>query len=134
MRSEIVTKPVIDIEDIYPRSVDIPALSGDGATQPPVVIASKRLKMGCKAFLRALGNAVQPGGETYLTFQIRVNGAALYPYDGSNNQWGDPALLQDIPQRVDLGQGALLEVVLFNSHATDTFSATARVWVDYENF
>lgn len=132
MRSEIITRPIVGSEDIY-NSASVAANAGDGATTAPVTIASKQLKYGRKAFIRSLGNAVQSGGTNVVTFRLLVNGQRLYPYDGSQNQWGDPALMQDLPARIEVPGGAVVAVQCDNSDGANAWVATARVWVEYED-
>lgn len=132
-RTEIATKPVIDFEDQYVTAT-VPLNSGNGTTVATFKLISFRLKMGCAAFIRALGNAAAAAGQGALKFRLKVNGSPIFPYDGSLNQWGDPALLQDLPRRIPVPQGALIEVEVDNSDGANAFAGTARVFVDYENF
>jgi len=132
-RIEIQSKPLLDKEDQY-VSAAVPINSGDGLTTAPFKLISFRTRIGCRGFIRALGNVAAPGGETSLTFRLLFNGARVFPYDGSQVQWGDPALLQDLPQRIEVPQGTTVQVQVDNSSGTDAYVATARVWVDYEDF
>lgn len=98
------------------------------------IVLSERIPVGVKAFIRALGNAVQAGGESSLTFRLKFNGQRVYPYDGSLNQWGDPSQLQNLPARIPVAQGTIVSVECDNSDAANTWTATARVWLEYEQF
>lgn len=133
MNSVIVrTKPVVDFQDIY-SSGNVIANAGI-AGNAPVTIASDRTRVGKRVFLSKLGNAVSPGGDAYVTFRLLINGSRFWPYDGSNNQWGDPSNLQDMPFRIELPQGALVEIKCDNSDTTNQYEATARIFIEYEDF
>lgn len=131
MRVEIQQTPIVDKEDQY-RTLTVPAKSGNMTDTAPFKLLSFTTRHGRRGYIRSLGNAVAAGGESVLTFRLLFNGAFQYPYDGSQDQWGDPAHMQDLPQRIEVPQGTLVEVQVDNSDPTDDFAATARIWMDYE--
>jgi hypothetical protein len=131
-RVEISTRPVIDFDDQY-ASASVSANAGNNVVAPATII-SFRTKTGKKAFLTKIGNAVQAGGESFITFRLLQNKARIYPYDGSQNQWGDPAWLQPLPYRIELPSNALIEITCDNSDAAIAYIATARVFIEYENY
>lgn len=129
---ELKTKPIIDYQDIY-NNASVTASAGT-AGNAPVTVISDRIRIGKRAFLSKLGNAVQAGGENYITFRLLLNGSRLWPYDGSQNQWGDPANLQDLPSRLELSQGAMIQIQCDNSDGANAYVATARLFIEYEDF
>lgn len=132
MITDIRTKPGTGFEDAY-SSASVVASAGNNVVAP-VKVVSFRVQVGRRAYIRALGNVVAAGGEAFVTFRLLFNGARQHPYDGSQNQWGDPALLQDLPRWLPVPAGALVEVECANSDAANAYTATARVWVEYEDF
>jgi len=128
----IRSRPIVDFDDKY-LSANIPVNAGNGTIAPGTVL-SFNTRTGKQAFLTKLGNAVQAGGESSITFRVLVNGARLHPYDGSQNQWGDPSLLQGLPVRIALPQNALIKIECDNSDTANIWTATARVFVEYEDF
>lgn len=129
---ELKSKPIIDYQDLYSNAT-VTAAAGTAGNAPVTVIAD-RVRVGKRAFLAKLGNAVQAGGESYITFRVLLNGSRLWPYDGSQNQWGDPANLQDLPSRLELSQGALIQIRCDNSDPSNSYVATARLFIEYEDF
>ena len=129
---DVRTKPVTGVEDPYVTAL-VPANAGMG-TVAPKKIFSVRLRTGVKAFLTKIGNAVQAGGESSVTFYLLLNGnARVHPYDGSQNQWGDPANMAELPERIPLPQGGLLECYANNSDVANSYNATARAFIEYED-
>jgi len=133
MRVEIQDRETVGSpEDIY-TTATVPAKAGNNVVAPAIV-ASTRLRIDAKPFLKSLGNAVQPGGESVISFFIRVNGAKLYPYDGSNNTWGDPQNPSELPARIQLPRGALFEIMATSTDAANSWRATGRAFIEYEDF
>lgn len=125
-------KPIVGTDEGY-ATVTVPVNAGDNLTEPLKVVTSVRAPLNRKCWIRALGNVSGPGGDGSLTFMLKVNGSLIYPYDGSQNQWGDPALLQDLPQWIEIPAGSLVEVLCANSSTTTSYTATARIWTAYQN-
>jgi hypothetical protein len=129
---QLKTKPVTDYQDLYNSAAVTASAGTDG--NAPVTVVSDRVRVGSRAFLAKLGNAIQAGGENYVTFRLLLNGSRLWPYDGSQNQWGDPANLQDLPARLELPQGAMIQIQCDNSDPSNAYVATARLFIEYEDF
>lgn len=93
-----------------------------------------RTRTGRKARLAFVGNAVDAGGEPYITFHIVVNGAkARPPYDSFQLALGvtyDGSDRLQVP--VDLPQNAMVEVIVDNSNAS-AFNAYIRIRIEYED-
>lgn len=112
---------------------------GATSTDTPLVfddsgIAYFFTRTGRRGRLTFVGNAVDTGGETKVTFHIKINGTRLQPpynsfqqalgvtYDG----WSSLSVPLDLPQ------GAMIEVTADNSDST-TYNAFVRLRVEYES-
>lgn len=124
---DIRKREVIDFDDQY-NTIDAAADTADQA------VVSFRTKTGKRPYLVALGNGIGAGGAALVTFRLLQNKQRIYPYDGSLNQWGDPTNLQRLIKRIELGQNALIEVMVDNADPANTFESTARLLVEYEDF
>lgn len=130
--TEIRSKPIVDSEDVYVTAT-VPLKSGNLTDTAIFKLTSFYTKLHRKGFIRALGNAVAAGGEGQVTFRLLINGGRVYPYDGSQSQWGVPSLMEDLPQRIPVPAGALVEVQADNADTANDWEATVRVWMEYED-
>lgn len=100
------------------------------------VIASRRARGGNRAKLAAIGNAVAPGGEPYITWTLYVNGIPDRDYQGKKGQWAapyDPAAR--LPKAIPLDTGDLVEIVVdSNSDGSNAYQCDARILIEYEDF
>ena len=132
MRVQIQSAPIRDIDNKY-ASVSVPAGSGNNTSVVIKKILSFQTRFGCRGYIRSIANAVQSGGETFVTFRLLINGAWQAPYDAVQDQLSDPANPIDLPERIPVPQGSLVEIQVDNSDVA-AWIATARVIVDYEDF
>ncbi len=120
-------KPVVDFDDKVAQ-VTVAASAVD------TEILTFRTRTGRRARLVGFAFARDSGGEAYVTVRLLSNGAEVYSYGSSVNQWSDPANINRLPVPVDLPQNAYIQVVASNSNTTDGYATTARVQVEYEDF
>lgn len=94
-----------------------------------------RTRTGRKGRLTFVGNDVDAGGETYLTFSILVNGARisdplLSSFQQAIGETFDPSSSLSVP--LELPQNALIEVSVTNSNGSTAYNAFIRLRVEYE--
>jgi hypothetical protein len=123
---ELRNKPVIDDDGDY-QNASIPKSGVD------TVVASKRLKTGVRAYLVKIGNAVSAGAETYIKWNLRVNGAPLdQRFADFMNMITDPANPEaQLAKEYEVPQGALVELYAVNSDTTADYSVTGSIQIYY---
>lgn len=132
MGKYIDRKDIIDVDDKY---ATVTAAVATGATTPTrTTVLTLQSKPGKSSYLYFLGNAIQAGGEAYVTFRLLINGASYYPYDGTLNQWADPSSNIELPIQYEIPVGSKVEIVADNSDTGNTYSATARIRIAYVDF
>lgn len=126
MSRQIDKSQIIDYDEIY--------ASATAATNATTTILTLQLKPGKQPVLLFVGNAIAAGGEPYVTFQLQVNRAPYYPFDGSLNQWAPPESNYDLTVPYLLSTSSEVRVVAINSDTVNTYAATARVKIGYIDF
>lgn len=130
-------KKVVDFDDVIASALISANTTGTKLTFSKNNAAFLVTRTGRRARLVHVGNAVDAGGETSLTFHVHVNGSrvSVPPYDSFQQAMG---LTYDgysrIAVPIELPQGALIEVVVDNSAAGTDYNAFARVRIEYEDF
>lgn len=141
---EITTRPAPTGEDEFGGQLAFPT----SAVGVEAVICSKQIPNGRKARLVQVANAVDPGGEPFFIFRVKVNGNPVnHPVLSKfgNNSFGavgttyDPSQRMTIPLRIP--EGCLLELTaeltvssVDGSDPTADYTAYGRVKVEYENY
>lgn len=94
-----------------------------------------RTRTGRRARLAFVGNAVDSGGETYITFHIYSNGNLLRaPYNSFQQALGETFKGSERLQvPIELPQNAMIEITVDNTD-TNAYHAFARLRVEYEEF
>lgn len=96
------------------------------------VICELRTPVRFRSYLSILANAVQAGGENWIRWDVKVNGAYFDPYVNHYSQWSDPANPREVAGEIELPQNALVQIVAsrpLGSDPVDNFDATARLHV-----
>lgn len=134
----VYPKPVVDSDDMVGSALIVKGTTGTKLTFLQSGQTFFRTRTGRKARLVFLGNAVDAGGESVITFHVKVNNVLLPPpYESFQQAMGttyDAETRLAVP--VELPQNALVEVLCDNStdpsSGTD-YNAYARVRVEYED-
>jgi hypothetical protein len=85
---------------------------------------------GRQCYVLFIGNAAGVGGEAVLTFRVLVNGIPLPPYDGTINQWADPARVDTstlLFAAIPCESGDKVQIMAKNSDNTTDWPATGRL-------
>lgn len=136
MSNEVVIYPkrAIDIDDVLATVNVLANTTGTKLVFNKLNSTSLRTRTGQKARLVFVGNAVDAGGESVVTFHVLINGTLLpSPYDSFQQALGvtyDPQSRNSVP--LDLPQNALIEITADNSSAT-AYNAFARMRIEYES-
>lgn len=137
MSQEVIVhqKPVVDRDDrigtvnVAASGVATPVVWGDTG------LNYFRTRTGRRARLTFLGNAVDPGGESFITFHVLVNGAKLLPpYDSFTQALGETFNgWASLSLPVELPQNAMVQVIADNSDSANAYNVYNRVRIEYED-
>lgn len=132
MPRKIPNTAIIDYDEKYATATAAVAASASVPTR--TTILTLQVKPGKQAWLQFLGNAVQAGGDTFMTFRLLVNRSPYYPFDGSLNQWAPPESNFDLPVAYELPTSCEVQIVVDNSDASNTYTGTGRIRIVYTDF
>lgn len=128
-------KAVLDIDDVVGTVLVTANSTGTQLIWNKGGLGYIRTRTGHKARLAFVGNNVDPGGESVVTFHIYVNGNQLQPpYDSFTQALGityDPSGRLVAP--VDLPQNAMIEVRADNTDPATDYNAFIRLRIEYED-
>lgn len=131
----ISNKPIIDFQD----KVGSATISAS-ATGTKLTFDNSQTffvtRTGARPFLAQVANAVSSGGEDKITFHVYVNGnrIAKVPFDNFQQALGETYRSDGrLASPLELPQGALIEVLADNSDGSTSYSAFARLRVEYED-
>ena len=128
-------KPAIDFDDFVGSVSNGPSSNANAIKWQSPGQTYFRTRTGQKAYLVFIGNAVDPGGESKITFHVRVNGAFLRPpYDAFTQAMGETYNgWATLFARIELPQNAMIEVISDNSDGVNTYVSYARARIEYES-
>lgn len=129
-------KPVLDADDKV-GSATIPKTGASTALTFDNNLDYFYTRTGSRGRLVAVGNDVDAGGTSHITFHIHVNGSriAKIPFDNFTQALG--AVYDTNSGRIppiDLPQGAHIQVVCENNDTTTDYGAYIRLRVEYEDY
>lgn len=122
---QIAREQVVDFED---RQAQVSvAASGLDTT-----ILSFTLKNYFRCFIAFVGDAWDPGMDTYFTKRLKVNGATVYQFRDSTVQWAQPSQpSQEISPWIEVPMGSTILYQGNLSTAGAAGNAVARIRVYY---
>lgn len=130
----VYPKQVVDFDDVLATANILASTTGTKLTFNKNNQTFIRTRTGRRCRFVFVGNNVDPGGESSITFHIYINGTLLSPpYDSFQQALGltyDPQSRNITP--IDLPQNALVEIVADNSSGT-AYNAFARLRIEYED-
>ncbi len=133
----ISQKRAVDADDLTCTLSALANSDGDKALNFPSGNDHFRTRTGRRAFLTFVGNAVDAGGATQITFHLKVNGnrIARQPLDSFSQAMGETynGWAQWIV-RISLPENAMVQLSAENADTGNTYGVYGRIRVEYEDF
>lgn len=97
-----------------------------------VELFSKTVPANLRLFLQKFSNyADNADAWGYLTWVVKADGKAVYPFHAIVDQYGDLSLPFEMPEGVEIPPGAVLSVEVTNSHTATDYTAGVCVRGEY---